>query len=302
MSVSLAKNLTDKSLADEGFLDQLAWNEKMAELGQLAVGMVHELNTPLSVIVSAIQLILREEELSPSVKEMVERIEMEAQRLSLFTKGVLSFARKEDAPVGETDVNQVLQEVICFLKYEAQKRSISVVEDLDFRLPPIVADANRMKQIFINLIMNAFQAMDGGGSLLLRSSLIDDGLISVQIADTGSGIPKHMLNSIFEPFYTTKKTGTGTGLGLFITKKLVETFSGTISVESLVVSLAAPRLRREGVPIGTVQADPEDRLYELLSRASGDLAHARYLAYLQQIESFADACHIARRRRVSDAR
>jgi len=232
MSVSLAKNLIDKSLADEGFLDQLAWNEKMAELGQLAVGMVHELNTPLSVIVSAIQLILREEELSPSVKEMVERIEMEAQRLSLFTKGVLSFARKDDAPVGETDVNQVLQEVICFLKYEAQKRPISVVEDLDFRLPPIVADANRMKQIFINLIMNAFQAMDGGGSLLLRSSLIEERLISVQIADTGSGIPKQTLNHIFEPFYTTKKTGTGTGLGLFITKKLVESFSGTISVES----------------------------------------------------------------------
>lgn len=77
---------------------------------------------------------------------------------------------------------------------------------------------------------------------------------------------------------------------------------GTISVESLVVSLAAPRLRREGVPIGSVQADPEDRLYELLSRATGDLAHARYTAYLQQIASFADACRVARRRRVADAR
>jgi signal transduction histidine kinase len=232
MSVSLADNLIEKNRTDEEFLDQLAWNEKMAELGQLAVGMVHELNTPLSVIVSAIQLILREEDLSPSVKEMVERIEMEAQRLSLFTKGVLTFARREDAPVGEMDVNQVLQEVMYFLKYEAQKRPIAVVEDLDFRLPPIVADANRMKQIFINLIMNSFQAMDSGGSLLLRSSLIEESLISVQIADTGTGIAKQTLNQIFEPFFTTKKSGRGTGLGLFITKKLVESFSGTISVES----------------------------------------------------------------------
>lgn len=232
MSDTISKNLTIQSRLDADFLDRLAWNEKMAELGQLAVGMVHELNTPLSVIVSAIQLILREEELSPSVKEMVERIEMEAQRLSLFTKGLLSFARKEDDPVGEADVNQLLREVVRFLKYEAQKRSIGVVEDLDFRLPPIAADVNRLKQIFINLIMNAIQAMDGGGSLLLRSSLAKEGLISVQIADTGIGIAKHSLDHIFDPFYTTKKTGFGTGLGLFITKNLVESFSGTISVES----------------------------------------------------------------------
>jgi two-component system NtrC family sensor kinase len=232
MNSSLAENLNDECRIDEEFLEQLAWNEKMAELGQLAVGMVHELNTPLSVIVSAIQLILREEELSSSVKEMVERIDLEVQRLSLFTRGLLSFARKEDGTVGEADLNQVLQEVMHFLKYEAQKRSIKVVEDLDFRLPSITADVNRLKQIFINLVMNAFQAMNGGGSLLLRSYSEEDRIVSVQIADTGTGIPKQVLTHIYEPFYTTKKTTKGTGLGLFITKKLVESFSGTINVES----------------------------------------------------------------------
>lgn len=232
MHSSLAENLTDECRIDEDFLEQLAWNEKMAELGQLAVGMVHELNTPLSVIVSAIQLILREEELSTSVKEMVERIEMEVQRLSLFTRGLLSFARKEDGTVGETDLNQVLHEVMHFLKYEAQKRSIKVVEDYDFRLPQIAADVNRLKQIFINLVMNAFQAMNEGGSLLLRTFSAEEQFISVQVADTGTGIPKQILPHIYEPFYTTKKTGKGTGLGLFITKKLVESFSGTIIVES----------------------------------------------------------------------
>ena len=232
MNSSLAENLTDECRMDEAFLEQLAWNERMAELGQLAVGMVHELNTPLSVIVSATQLILRDEELSPSVKEMVERIELEVQRLSQFTKGLLSFARKEDGPVGEADLNQVLQEVMYFLKYEALKRSIKIVEDFDFRLPPIAADANRLKQIFINLVMNAFQAMEGGGSLLLRTSSSEERFASVQVADTGSGIPQKTLSRIFEPFYTTKKTAKGTGLGLFITKKIVESFSGTISVES----------------------------------------------------------------------
>src|SRR5664279_2854872 len=120
MHSSLAENLIDECRINEELLEQLAWNEKMAELGQLAVGMVHELNTPLSVIVSAIQLILREEELSSSVKEMVERIDMEVQRLSLFTSCLLSFARKEDGTVGETDMNQILHEVMHFLKYEAQ--------------------------------------------------------------------------------------------------------------------------------------------------------------------------------------
>jgi signal transduction histidine kinase len=232
MSDPVSEKQIYNNIVDENVLDRLAWNEKMAELGQLAVGMVHELNTPLSVIVSAIQLILREEGLTPQVKEMVERIETEAQRLSLFTRGLLSFARKSDEPVCEVDVNQVLREVICFLKYETQKRCIAVVEDFDFRIPSLYADINRMKQIFINLIMNSIQAMETGGSLLLRSFPSDAHAVSVQIADTGSGISPHSLDQIFDPFFTTKKTGQGTGLGLFITKKLVESFSGAISVES----------------------------------------------------------------------
>jgi two-component system NtrC family sensor kinase len=232
MNSSLAENLTAECRLDEDFLDQLAWNEKMAELGQLAVGMVHELNTPLSVIVSAIQLILREEELSPSVKEMVERINLEAQRLAQFTKGLLTFARRDEEGVGEADLNQVLREVLQFLRYEAQKRSIVVAEDLDFHLLPVAADPNRLKQIFMNLVMNAFQAMEGGGSLLLRTSQVDDRRVAVQITDTGTGIPKHALARIFEPFYTTKTAGEGTGLGLFITRKLVEAYAGTITVAS----------------------------------------------------------------------
>jgi signal transduction histidine kinase len=232
MNNALSENLTANSTIDEDFLDQLAWNEKMAELGQLAVGMVHELNTPLSVIVSATQLILREDELSQSVKEMVERIDLEAKRLAQFTRGLLSFAHKGDGAGGEADVSQVLREVMHFLKYEAQKRSITVVEDFDFHLNQVAADFNRLKQIFINLVMNSFQAMEGGGSLLLKSYPVDERCIAVEVADTGTGIPEEALGRIFEPFYSTKGAGEGTGLGLFITKKLVEAAAGTISVQS----------------------------------------------------------------------
>lgn len=232
MENPLAKYMTANGNIREDFLDQLAFSEKMAELGRLSAGLIHELNTPLSVIVSAAQLILQEGELPDFVREMVERISMEAQRLSLFSKGVLSFARTQEGNAVEADVNQSLREVLAFLKYEAQKRSITLVERMDYQLPSITADGNRLKQIFINLIMNALQAMENGGTLTLSTGTPDGRSVEIQIADTGSGIPRERLAQIFEPFYTTKEAGEGTGLGLFITRKLVELLGGRIEVES----------------------------------------------------------------------
>ena len=107
---------------------------------------------------------------------------------------------------------------------------------------------------------------------------------------------------IRERFGASSLAALGLPGGEIVDTGLADLADGTVSAESLVVSLAAPRLRREGIPIGSVQTDPEDRLYDLLSRARGDLAHARYAAYLQQIASFADACRVARRRRAADAR
>ncbi|KAF0216533.1 MAG: two-component system NtrC family sensor [Geobacteraceae bacterium] len=232
MNNPLAKFMTANGRIKEDFLDQLAFNEKMAELGRLSAGVIHELNTPLSVIVSAAQMILREEDLPDFVKEMVERINLEAQRLSQYTRGVLSFARIEGEGAAEADVNQVLREVMAFLNYEAQKRSITVIEKMDYHLPSVVADGNRLKQIFINLIMNALQAMENGGTLTLRTLALDDRAVEVLITDTGPGIPSETIAHIFDPFYTTKEPGEGTGLGLFVTRNLVELLGGRIEVES----------------------------------------------------------------------
>ena len=217
---------------ERDLLEKLAFNEKMAELGMLATGLVHELNTPLSVIVSAAQMVLREEELSGFAREMIERIGLEANRLSQFSRGLLSFTRKSND--GEQEVNpaEILRDVTTFLRYEAQKRSIRIVEDLDYRTPFVYADPNHLKQVFINLVMNAFQAMNDGGTLLLHSTSGNDGCAELEIADTGPGIPAEALDHIFMPFYTTKAPGEGTGLGLFITRKIVELYSGTISVKS----------------------------------------------------------------------
>jgi two-component system NtrC family sensor kinase len=223
----------DGLLQDEQVLEQLAFNEKMAELGKLSAGLVHELNSPLSVIVSAAQMILREEELPDFVKEMVERIGAEAQRLSHFTRSLLSFARNDADTDTEADVNLVLQEVMDFLRYEAQKNSIAVVDEKDYDLPPISADGNKLKQVFINLIMNAFQAMEGGGTLLLKTYAAGDRL-AVDVADTGNGIQPEKIDHIFEPFYSTKAAGEGTGLGLYISRNIIERLGGTIAVRSIV--------------------------------------------------------------------
>jgi two-component system NtrC family sensor kinase len=234
MDNPLARHLSVGGHIDEQLLAQLAHNEKMAELGRLSTGIVHELNTPLSVIASAVQLILREEDVPLSVREMLERIDIEVHRLSDFTRGVLSFARSGEEAGAEADVNQVLHEVMTFLRYEARKRSIIVIEELDYDVLPVAADSNRLKQIFINLIMNAFQAMEQGGALHVRTSMPDDRSARIEIADTGEGIPPERLDRIFDPFFTTKKSGEGTGLGLFIVGKMVEVMHGRIEVTSRV--------------------------------------------------------------------
>jgi signal transduction histidine kinase len=232
MDNPIAKYLTKDAHDDEKIMDQLAYNEKMAELGRLSAGVIHEINTPLSVIAAASQMVLQERDLSEFAVEMIERIHEEAQRLSRLTRGLLSFSREDEGVVEETDVNETLREVMGFLKYEAQKRSVGVEEDFDYQLPGIFADANRLKQVFINIVMNALQAMPQGGRLLLRSSLSEGQTIRIDIIDTGPGMSPELIDKIFDPFYTTKKPGQGTGLGLFVTRNNVLALGGRIEVES----------------------------------------------------------------------
>lgn len=217
---------------DNELLRRLACNEKMAELGRLSAGIIHEINTPLSVIAAASQMVLCEPDLPEAVTEMVERILQEVQRLSQLTRGILSFSREEDGDEGESDINLILREVLVFLKYEIQKRSITVCEELDPHLPLVKANSNLLKQIFLNLIVNALQAMDTSGCLMVESSLTGDMKVRVRIRDNGSGIPHNALEKIFTPFYTTKEPGVGTGLGLYVTSTNVDRLHGSIQVES----------------------------------------------------------------------
>jgi len=215
-------------------LKQLAYNEKMAELGQISAGVVHELNAPLSVIISAAQMIMREPDVPEFVHEMVGRINSEAQRLSQMTRGLLNFSRYEDGEA-EADGNLTVGFVLDFLGFEAARRGVTLLRKLDHRLPVVKVDANVLKQVLLNLIMNALQAMEkGGGTILVETREERGNEVMFVVADTGPGILEHTLARIFEPYFTTKKPGEGTGLGLFVTKTLVESLGGRITVNSTI--------------------------------------------------------------------
>lgn len=211
---------------------QMAYNEKMAELGRISAGVVHELNAPLSVITSAAQMILREDELPDFVREMVARISSEAQRLSQLTRGLLNFSSHDDSG-GESDVSLTIDFVLDFVGFEAAQRAVTVTRQLDYSLPVVGINSNSLKQILLNIIMNALQAMEaGGGTLQVESFSTADRKVQIAISDSGPGMAETTVSKIFEPYFTTKTNGEGTGLGLFVTRTLVEQEGGRIEVES----------------------------------------------------------------------
>lgn len=228
----LAARHSDEAIITADLLRQLAYNEKMAELGKISAGVVHELNTPLSVIISASQIIMREEGVPEAVLEMITRISSEAQRLSHMTKGLLNFS-SHDETVGDVDLNLTVDFILDFLNYEAAWRGVIVLKQLDYSLPVIRLDANTLKQILLNIIMNALHAMEpDGGKLLVETAPAESDTICFIITDNGPGIPAESMERIFDRYYTTKKPGEGTGLGLFVTKNLVENMGGKITVTS----------------------------------------------------------------------
>lgn len=210
----------------------LAHNEKMAELGRISAGVVHELNSPLSVITSAAQMIMREEGLPEHVREMLDRIGSEAQRLSQLTRSLLGFSR-QDSDGNESDINLTIEFILDFVRFEASQRGVEVVRQLDYRLPQAVVNGNALKQILLNIVINALQAMEASGGILqIDSSRDNSGRLVINIADNGPGIPADVLEKIFEPYYTTKQPGEGTGLGLYVTRTLVENSGGELEVSS----------------------------------------------------------------------
>ncbi len=218
---------------------QLYHAHKLVSVGQLAGGVAHEINNPLAIIESEAGIIrdMLDPELgleaSPDaiVKELDE-IDKAVNRAKGITQKILSFVRKTDPKLVESDINQLLEEVVSGVKEQEFKVSdIRLVKEFDPALPKLQLDPDLMRQVFLNLLNNASDAVDKGDTITLKTET-EKGFVKIIVADTGKGLSADQLEKIFMPFFTTKKVGKGTGLGLPISLNIVEGFGGRITVES----------------------------------------------------------------------
>src|SRR6266480_2731236 len=233
--ITIGEDITEWREAQQ----RLAETEKLAAVGQLAAGVMHEINNPLATILACSEaLALRNEELPPGVRHAFEEylgiIDSEVQRCRRIVDGLLEFSRPKARDKREVDVNALVDQTLFLLKHHARFKRLTVVRELTSALPPSKGDAERLIQSFMALMLNAMDAMDSRGLLTVKSGVNPDRRdeLLIQFIDTGTGIKDELLPKIFEPFFTTKAPGRGTGLGLSICYGIIAEHRGRIEVES----------------------------------------------------------------------
>jgi len=213
---------------------------RLASIGELATGLAHEINNPLAVISAEhtnLADLLRASDLPEPTRgdllESVERCRRQVQRCAGITRKMLQFGRRREAAPEPTDITPRLQEIIALLRRRAGVRNVALHLETAAGLRPVLVDPIEFEQVIVNLINNAVDALPGGGDVWVRAGAAGDRL-RIEVADNGVGIPADTLERIFEPFYTTKPVGQGTGLGLSVCYGLVGEWGGRITAESAV--------------------------------------------------------------------
>jgi len=207
---------------------QLIQTEKLAAVGTLAAGVAHEVNNPLASISSLIQ-ILQTRSTDEETKEMLRLISTQITRITNVTKDMMEFARTRQPARAALDINKTIEQSIRLASFDKAFQKLNLKTELDSHLPHINADANQLQQVFLNLLLNARDAMPEGGDLWVKTNY-DKNEIEIEIADTGTGITSEHRAHIFDPFFTTKPTGKGTGLGLAVCYGIITAHGGRIEV------------------------------------------------------------------------
>jgi len=211
---------------------QLVQSAKMASLGTMAGGMAHELRNPLAIASGAAQLLLKRED-EDFVKECSGRIYTGIKRASDIIENLLRFSHISGTKTKPVDMNSVLDETLSLVEHQVSLKKIKIVKNYAHSLPQILANRNRLQQVFMNLIINAIDAMkEKKGVLKLRTKTSINNSVRILIKDSGCGIPKENMSRIFDPFFTTKAQDRNTGLGLFVAYGIVKDYKGNIRVES----------------------------------------------------------------------
>jgi two-component system, NtrC family, sensor kinase len=237
----LYKELQERIEAQRRTESHLIRSAKLAAVGEMAAGVAHELNNPLTAVSGFVELML--EEMAPDAPQRPELdlVLQEAQRARGVVRRLLDFSRQKENSQVCTDINKLSQDVLSLVNHQARMNKIQLVFEVCEDLPHIFVDADQIKQVLLNLLNNAIQAMPGGGKLSLTTTHASSGYgeemkggIVISVADTGEGIPPENIDLIFEPFFTTRPADTGTGLGLPVSYGIVTDHGGFIDVESQV--------------------------------------------------------------------
>jgi signal transduction histidine kinase len=214
---------------------QLSQSDKLSSIGLLAAGVAHEVNTPLAVISSYTQMLAKQLQSDPQKSGLLEKITRQTFRASEIVNNLLNFSRTSGSEFTDVDVNKVITDTLALLEHQFKTAKIEVNRELTPAISAIQGNPGRLQQVFLNLFLNAKDAMPGGGRLNVATSNGD--LVSVRVSDTGSGIAPEHVQRIYDPFFTTKNApkegqNRGTGLGLSVTYGIIQEHAGQIRVES----------------------------------------------------------------------
>ena len=219
-------------VTDRAELEQrLVQADKLSSIGLLAAGVAHEVNTPLAVISTYAQMLAKQVAEDSQKSLILDKIAKQTFRASEIVNSLLNFSRTSTTSFGDVNLNKVVQETLSLLEHQLQKSGVEVRTELTADLPPIHGNAGKLQQVFLNLFLNARDAMSSGGILEIRT-WIEGQRVRVEVADTGHGIAPEHLHRIYDPFFTTKAARKGTGLGLAVTYGIVQEHGGSIEVSN----------------------------------------------------------------------
>lgn len=251
----ISQDLTEK----KRMIEMLVQSEKLAEIGRMGSGIVHEIKNPLTSIMMMSGILTSDGNLPEKARKYADIIEKESQRILRLSRNILSFARPQKVKIESIDLNAILEETLELVEYELKKAKVQVRREYDGSIPYVLGDREKLKQVFLNITTNACHAMEGGGELIVRTAhpgkalypeaggeggwrisevgeARTETLVVAQIEDRGPGIPAEVLEKIFEPFFSTKDEGKGTGLGLYISRNIILDHQGKIEARSRVGS------------------------------------------------------------------
>jgi two-component system NtrC family sensor kinase len=212
--------------------DQLIRAGKMAALGELAAGVAHEINNPLTGILTFSSLIFKKLDETHPWKRDLENIVQQTTRCRNIVKGLLDFARQRKPDKKEWDLHTLIERTLTLLENQARIQNIKIIKEFETGIPMLFVDGDQIQQVFMNIMLNAADAMAGNGGTLTIRTTMRDGIVVVSFSDTGCGMTKENVSKLFAPFFTTKEPGKGTGLGLAISYGIIQSHNGDIDVES----------------------------------------------------------------------